>query len=58
LEQRLRIQQAVDDVLGIGVLLAYLTLKTNEVANLRAIAYGIALGAAPDEIRADLLVAA
>jgi V/A-type H+-transporting ATPase subunit C len=58
LEQRLRIQQAVDDVLGIGVLLAYLALKTNEVANLRTIAYGIALGTAPEEIGADLLVAA
>jgi V/A-type H+-transporting ATPase subunit C len=57
-EQRMRVQQAVEDVLGIAVLLAYLTLKSNEVADLRAIAYGITLGATPDEIRAGLLAAA
>jgi V/A-type H+-transporting ATPase subunit C len=58
LEQRLRVRQAVDDVLGIGVLLAYLALKTNEVADLRTITYGIALQVTPDEMRTELLAAA
>ncbi len=42
------------DPLGIGVLLGYVALKTNEVSNLRAIAQGLALGEKPDRIRAEL----
>jgi V/A-type H+-transporting ATPase subunit C len=58
LEQRLRVRHAIEDALGIGVLLAYLALKTNEVADLRAIAYGIALGEPPEAMRAALLAPA
>ncbi len=42
------------DPLGIGVLLGYVALKTNEVSNLRAIAHGLALGTQPARIRAEL----
>ncbi len=45
------------DPLGIGVLLGYVALKTNEVANLRAIAQGLMLGEKPDRIRLELLSA-
>lgn len=43
--------------LGIGVLLGYLALKTNEVNNLRWIANGIHLGLRPEEIRTELVFA-
>ncbi len=43
------------DPLGIGILLGYVALKTNEVANIRAIAQGLALGAQPGRIRAELV---
>ncbi len=45
------------DPLGIGVLLGYVTLKTNEVSNLRTIAQGLMLGDKPDRIRAELMFA-
>jgi V/A-type H+-transporting ATPase subunit C len=58
---RRQLQQAVgffaSDPLGIGVLLGYVALKTNEVANLRAIAQGLVLGEKPDRIRAELTFA-
>ncbi len=44
------------DPLGIGVLLGYAALKTNEVANLRAIAQGLLLGEKPDRIRSALML--
>lgn len=44
------------DPLGIGVLLGYAALKTNEVANLRAIAQGLMLGEKPDRIRSELML--
>jgi V/A-type H+-transporting ATPase subunit C len=40
--------------LGIGVLLGYLALKTNEIGNIRWIAQGINLGLKPEAIRAGL----
>lgn len=46
------------DPLGIGVLLGYIALKTNEVANLRAIAQGLMIGEKPDRIRAELMFVA
>jgi vacuolar-type H+-ATPase subunit C/Vma6 len=45
------------DPLGIGVLLGYVALKTNEVANLRAIAQGLMLAEKPDRIRPELMFA-
>jgi V/A-type H+-transporting ATPase subunit C len=42
------------DPLGIGVILGYLSMKTNEVANLRRIAHGINLGLGAEAIKADL----
>ena len=58
---RQQLQQAVGffaaDPLGIGVLLGYVVLKTNEVANLRAIAQGLMLGEKSDRIRAELMFA-
>ncbi len=44
------------DPLGIGVLLGYAALKTNEIANLRAIAEGLLLGEKPDRIRSELML--
>jgi V/A-type H+-transporting ATPase subunit C len=44
------------DPLGIGVLLGYAALKTNETANLRAIAQGLLLGEKPDRIRSELML--
>lgn len=44
------------DPLGIGVLVGYVALKTNEVANLRLIAHGLMLGEKPDQIRAELML--
>jgi V/A-type H+-transporting ATPase subunit C len=43
------------DPLGLGVLIGYLALKTNEVANLRAIAQGLMLGERAERIRAELM---
>lgn len=43
------------DPLGIGVLIGYIALKANEIANLRAIAQGLMLGRKPDRIRAELM---
>jgi len=58
---RQQLQHAVGffaaDPLGIGVLLGYVVLKTNEVANLRAIAQGLMLGEKSDRIRAELMFA-
>ena len=44
------------DPLGIGVLQGYAALKTNEIANLRAIAQGLLLGERPDRIRSELML--
>ncbi len=44
------------DPLGIGVLLGYVALKTNEIANLRVVAQGLAIGDKPEHIRAELRV--
>jgi V/A-type H+-transporting ATPase subunit C len=44
------------DPLGIGVLIGYIALKTNEIANLRAIAQGLMLGEKPERIRAELMI--
>lgn len=41
--------------LGIGVVLGYVALKSNEVNNLRWITNGIHLGMKPEKIRAELL---
>ena len=46
------------DPLGIGVLLGYVALKVNEVANLRWIAQGINLGLKSEAIRAGLEIVA
>lgn len=46
------------DALGIGVLIGYLSLKTNEVSNIRWIAHGINLGLKPDMINTELEFAA
>jgi V/A-type H+-transporting ATPase subunit C len=43
------------DPLGVGVLVGYAALKTNEIRNLRAIGQGLALGEKPDRIRAELM---
>jgi V/A-type H+-transporting ATPase subunit C len=45
------------DPLGIGVLLGYLALKTNEIGNLRWIAQGINLGLKAEAIRTELELA-
>jgi len=47
----------VRDPLGIGVLLGYVALKTNEVANIRAITQGLMLAEKPDRIQAELMFA-
>lgn len=46
--------QITKDPLGIGVLLGYLALKTNEINNIRWIAHGINLGLEADAIRREL----
>ena len=46
--------QIAKDPLGIGVLLGYIALKTNEVNNIRWIAHGINLGLSADAIRSEL----
>ncbi len=43
------------DPLGIGVLIGYTSLKTNEVANLRAIAQGLSMGEKADRIQVELM---
>jgi len=57
---RYQLQQAAQlftrDALGIGVLLGYVALKTNEIANLRAIAQGLLLVEKPAHIRAELML--
>jgi V/A-type H+-transporting ATPase subunit C len=60
-EKQLRVEQLhilarlfVRDSLGIGVVLGYLALKANEVANLRRIGQGIAARENPETIRASL----
>jgi V/A-type H+-transporting ATPase subunit C len=45
----------VRDPLGLGVLIGYVALKTNEIANLRAIAHGLWLEEVSEGIRAQLL---
>jgi V/A-type H+/Na+-transporting ATPase subunit C len=47
-------EQIKKDPLGIGVVLGYVALKTNEVGNIRWIAQGINLGLKVDAIRAEL----
>jgi V/A-type H+-transporting ATPase subunit C len=49
-----QVAQIAHDPLGVGVLLGYLALKTNESANLRRIAAGLWRGTAPEAIRAGL----
>ena len=44
------------DPLGIGVLLGYAALKTNEIANLRAIAQGLLLGEKTERIQSELML--
>ncbi len=44
------------DPLGIGVLLGYAALKTNEIVNLRAIAQGLLVGEKPDRLRSELML--
>lgn len=50
--------QMVKDPLGIGVVLGYIAVKTNEVGNLRWIAHGIDLGLKAETIREGLEMAA
>ena len=45
------------DPRGIGVLLGYAALKTNEIANLRTIAQGLLLSEKPEHIRRELMLA-
>jgi vacuolar-type H+-ATPase subunit C/Vma6 len=40
--------------LGIGVVLGYIAIKTNEVSNIRWIAHGIDLGLKAETIRNEL----
>ncbi len=47
-------EQITKDPLGIGMVLGYVALKTNEIGNIRWIAQGINLGLKPDAIRAEL----
>lgn len=47
-------QRIFEDPLGISVPLGVLTLRMNEVSNLRWIAWGLQLGLSPQEIRRDL----
>jgi len=47
-------EQITKDPLGIGMVLGYVALKTNEVGNIRWIAQGINLGLKVDAIRAEL----
>jgi V/A-type H+-transporting ATPase subunit C len=58
--QRQQLEHAVNllirDPLGIGVLIGYMALKTNELANLRRIVQGVYLGEAPDRIRTELMM--
>jgi len=46
--------QMVKDPLGIGVVLGYIAVKTNEVGNIRWIAHGIDLGLKAEMIRDEL----
>jgi len=46
----------IRDPLGIGVLLGYQALKTNEIANLRAVAQGLLMREPPQRIRAEVLL--
>lgn len=46
--------QMVKDPLGIGVVLGYIAVKTNEVGNIRWIAHGIDLGLKTETIRDEL----
>ncbi|UCC54793.1 MAG: V-type ATPase subunit [Anaerolineaceae bacterium] len=46
----------IRDPLGIGVLIGYMALKTNELANLHRIAQGVHLSEPPNRIRAELLM--
>lgn len=52
-----RARQVIRDPLGPGVLLGYLSLKQNEVRNLRWIAGGIYLGMDPAAIQEELVIA-
>jgi vacuolar-type H+-ATPase subunit C/Vma6 len=47
---------SLSDPLGIGVLLSYAALKTNEIANLRVIAHGVWLEEKPSAIREQLIL--
>lgn len=48
---RWRTSLMLDDPLGIGVFLAYVAMKVNEIQNIRRITLGIELGLAPEDIR-------
>jgi V/A-type H+-transporting ATPase subunit C len=50
--------QMVKDPLGIGVVLGYIAVKTNEVGNIRWIAHGIDLGLKVEAIRDELEIIA
>ncbi len=45
------------DSLGIGIMMGYIALKMNEIANLRAIAQGLVIGESAERIRSHLLFA-
>ncbi|MCB9419508.1 MAG: V-type ATPase subunit [Ardenticatenaceae bacterium] len=55
-----QLKQAVNllirDPLGIGVLIGYIALKTNELANLHRIVQGVNRGEAANRIRAELML--
>lgn len=48
------VAQMIEDPLGIGVVLGYIAIKTNEVGNIRWIAHGIELGLKAETIRDEL----
>ncbi len=58
--QRRQLKHAVSllirDTLGIGVLIGFMALKTNELANLRRIVQGVYQGEASNHIRAELMM--
>ncbi len=53
---RWRSKLILKDPLGIGVLLAYMALKTNEVQNVRSIALGIEIGLDSEAILESLVL--
>ena len=53
---RKTLSQATGDPLGIGVAIAYLWGKQNEITNLRIIVKGIAVGMPEDRMRGELIL--